>query len=57
MLLSPKFPVGIEGISLMGMLKALYKGGELLYGNFLILEVSSEYLLGFFANWVAIKSS
>jgi len=43
-----KFPIGVEG-------HVLNKGGKLHCGNFLSLEVSSQYWLEFSSNWVIIE--
>ena len=40
--LSPNFEVVIKGISLIGTVKGLTKGGELFLGAFFILENSIE---------------
>jgi len=40
--LSPNFSAEVEGIHLIGMLKASNKGGELPCENFLILRGSGE---------------
>ena len=57
MLLFPKAFVGIKGVSLMGMLKGLHKGGELIWGVSLTLMVSNVQLLEFSLDWVLLRLS
>ena len=53
----PKSFVGIKGVSLMGILKGLNKGGELTWGISSTLIDSREQLLEFSPDWVLLKLS